>query len=130
MGFVGGGVNIAIATALSPFFLYCIVNIQTVYGIDLSNCLRLLEAAVLDVKTTQARSVQFLLSAEYSVVMCGACFILFHIIIYSFYISVPTLNFIRENLALVPFPCYVALLNGTYSVRHSEHTNINGCREG
>ena len=59
MGFVGGGGNIAIATALPPSFAYCIVNIK--YFMDFLNfvfyayrCLRFL-----DVKTNpgQWRSV-------------------------------------------------------------------------
>ena len=36
MGFVGGGGNIAIATALPPSFVYSIENIKIVYGISLS----------------------------------------------------------------------------------------------
>ena len=39
--FVGGGSNIAIATDLYlRHFLYCIVNIRTVYRIDITNVLR------------------------------------------------------------------------------------------
>ena len=35
MGFVGGGSNIAIATALPPFFMYCIVNSNSLWILDL-----------------------------------------------------------------------------------------------
>ena len=47
MGFVGGGVNISIATALPPIIfceLYC--KHQMVYGISLSYFLSLPEASV------------------------------------------------------------------------------------
>ena len=73
MGFVGGGGNIAIATALPPSpFMYCIVNIKdfmNFFYLIFYGCLRL---RFLDVETNPGRGVLYLLSAEYSVVMCGA----------------------------------------------------------
>ena len=72
MGFVGGGGNIVIATALPPSF-FCVLYYkhQTAYGIFLSNFFRLLEASVSGREDlTLARGVLFLLSTEYSVVMC------------------------------------------------------------
>ena len=73
MGFVGGGGNIAIATDLPPSSVqYCIVNIKSfmefIYLIFYA-CLRL---RFLDVGQTLALGVLCLVSAEYSVVMCGA----------------------------------------------------------
>ena len=85
MGFVGGGGNIAIATALPPSsFMYCIVNIKKfmefLYLIFYS-CLRL---RFLDVETNpgprglsaeysaEYRPAEDLMSAEYSAVMSGS----------------------------------------------------------
>ena len=68
MGFVGGGGNIAIATALPPVIvrvLYC--KYQIIYGIFLSYFLCLHEASV----SGCGDKPMYLLSAEYSVVMSG-----------------------------------------------------------
>ena len=45
MGFIDGGINIAIAIALPPSFVYCIVH-QIVYGFSLANFLCYPEASV------------------------------------------------------------------------------------
>ena len=73
MGFVGGGGNIVIATALpTSSLVYCIVNIKRfiyfLYHI-FYGCLRL---RFLDVGTNPDLRVLYLLSAEDSVVMCWA----------------------------------------------------------
>ena len=71
MGFVGGGSNIAIATALPPSsFVYSIVNIKKFMDflyLIFYGCLRLW---FLDVETTPGP--QRPVPAEYSEVMCGA----------------------------------------------------------
>ena len=70
IGFVGGGGNIAIETTLPPSYF--------VYGISLSYYLCLPQASInnrLHKKMwslTRAGGVHGLLSADYSVVMCGA----------------------------------------------------------
>ena len=46
MGFIGGGSNIVIATALPPSFCELHCKSQTVYGISLSNFLSLDESSV------------------------------------------------------------------------------------
>ena len=73
MGFVGGGGKIEIAIALPHHLVYCIVNIKQfveyLYLIFYS-CLR---HWFLDVETNPGPLVVlFLLSAEYSVVLCRA----------------------------------------------------------
>ena len=72
MGFVGGGGNIAIATALPPSsFVYCIVNIESFMDflyLIFYGCLRL---GFWMWRRTLARVVLYLMSAEYSEVMCG-----------------------------------------------------------
>ena len=51
MVFVGGRGNIVITTELPVHVFYCIVNIQTAYGIDLSKFIYLPEASVPGVET-------------------------------------------------------------------------------
>ena len=71
MGFMGGGGNIASATALPPSsFVYC--KYQIVHGNSLSYFLCLPEASVSGCGANPGLSVLYLLSAEYSEVMCGA----------------------------------------------------------
>ena len=73
MGFVGGGGNIALSTAPPPSFRALCCKHLIVYGIHISYvfdaCLRL---RFPDVETNLARGGLFPLSADYSVVMCGA----------------------------------------------------------
>ena len=65
-GSVGGGGNIAIATALPPSFVYCIVNIKQFMDFLYHNIYAFMRLRFLDVETNLARGVQFLMSAEYS----------------------------------------------------------------
>ena len=73
MGYVGGGGNIAIATIIPPSsFVYCIVNIKyfTDFHILFISLARGFGFWMWTL--TLARSVLFLMSAEYSAVMCEA----------------------------------------------------------
>ena len=75
MEFLADGGNIAIATALPHIFLCCIVYIRQFVEINLSNFLCLPDVSVFGFwmwRPTLAHGVLFLMSAEYSVVMCGA----------------------------------------------------------
>ena len=73
--FVGGGSNIAIATALPPSLVHCSIAIkhQIVYGFSPIYFFMLAWGFGFWMwRLTLASRVLFLLSAEYSAVMCGA----------------------------------------------------------
>ena len=72
MGFVGGGGNIAISTALTPSFCVLCCKHLVVYGIHMSFFYACLRLRISDVETNPASGGLFPLSADYSVVMCGA----------------------------------------------------------
>ena len=72
MGFFSGGANIAIVTALLDFFVFSCVNIYQFTGLIYLLSYACLGLQFLDVETNPGPGVLFLVSAEYSAVMCGA----------------------------------------------------------
>ena len=72
MAFVGGVGNIAISTSLPPSFCALCCKHLIVYGIHISFFYACLRLRFLDVETNPGRGGLFPLSADYSVVICGA----------------------------------------------------------
>ena len=73
MGFVGGGGNIAIVTALSLLNFDCIVfKYSLVYGFSILFFMLAWNFGFRTWRLTRAPGVLFLRPGEYSAVMCGA----------------------------------------------------------
>ena len=73
-GLFGGGGNIAFTTALPQSVSNCIAKLsRTVYGFDLCNLINLPRDLFLEVDTNPGPQRSVAMSAEYYVVVCGAC---------------------------------------------------------